>query len=317
MTPIDPIFVSQFGWADDLDPASLMTDPEAAAKAVASYIDNPDYRFADVETRDVLIDGPLGEKSLPIRLYGRSATADSSALVWAHGGGFVAGGLDDNEADGVSRELSARAGVPVVSVGYHLADGTIGYPTLHREVGAAFAWLRANAGELGVDPESIVLGGASAGANLALAAALEARDEGRAAPSGLVLVYPALHVAPPEGIDAPDLTGVPNLLRIPAPLLAYMFQAYVGSYEGAATYAAPGSFDDVRGLPEVLVLAAEFDDLRPSAVAFSHAAQAAGVEVREILVEGAAHGYLAMTPDVRANDVTLNEISRFVRRDLR
>lgn len=52
-----------------------------------------------------------------------------------HGGGFAAATINDDEADVISRELCSRAGAVVVSVDYHLANGTaVIYPQLHQEV---------------------------------------------------------------------------------------------------------------------------------------------------------------------------------------
>ncbi len=46
------------------------------------------------------------------------------------------------------------------------------------------------------------------------------------------------------------------------------------------------------GLCPVLVLNAEFDDLRPSGEAFTAQLAAAGVDVRQVLVQGLPHGFL-------------------------
>ncbi|MFJ4171658.1 alpha/beta hydrolase fold domain-containing protein [Paenarthrobacter sp. NPDC089714] len=48
------------------------------------------------------------------------ARVPAPILVWAHGGGFFAGGIDQPEAHDVARALSDR-GVTVVTVDYRLA----------------------------------------------------------------------------------------------------------------------------------------------------------------------------------------------------
>ena len=101
-----------------------------------------------------------------------AATArPTPGLVWAHGGGFAAGDLDMPEADWVARSLAAR-GVTVVSVDYRLVGDGCRYPAPSDDVLAAWRWTLAHAEELGVDPDRLAIGGASAGANLVAGAVL-------------------------------------------------------------------------------------------------------------------------------------------------
>ncbi len=125
-----------------------------------------------------------------VRVYPASMPADvatahpTPALVWAHGGGFVAGDLDMPEADWVARSLAAR-GVTVVSIDYRLASDGWRYPTPSNDVLAAWTWTLANTADLGIDPARVSLGGASAGANLVAGAVLRLLgNAGRVASAG-------------------------------------------------------------------------------------------------------------------------------------
>ena len=66
---------------------------------------------------------------------------------------------------------------------------------------AAVAWTRANAERLGVDPERIAAGGASAGAHIAACSALVPGFGSEEKPNALVLFNPALILAPFQGND--------------------------------------------------------------------------------------------------------------------
>jgi acetyl esterase/lipase len=89
------------------------------------------------------------------------------ALVYIHGGGWVAG-----DKDFLTRpffhHLTAQ-GHTVMDVAYRLCPEVDIYGIIG-DVKRAVAWMKANASRFGVDPEKVVLGGYSAGAHLALLA---------------------------------------------------------------------------------------------------------------------------------------------------
>ena len=151
--------------------------------------------LANVTTRDLPIDAPHGRR--PARVY-RDATAQPTghALVWVHGGAFIGGHLDMPESNWVALELAAR-GIPVLAIDYVKCLGDVHFPAPSDDVLAAWRFARSGAAELlGVGSNALLLGGASAGGNLAAGAAARLRDAGEFVPAGLVLVYPALH---PDG----------------------------------------------------------------------------------------------------------------------
>ena len=211
-----------------------------------------------------------------------------------HGGGFAHGDLDMREADQLARELAAMTGGLVLSVDYRLAGGGVHFPVPHEDVLAAWLWAVEHAAELGADPRALCLGGASAGGNLAVGAALYLKDSGRPLPAKLVLAYPFLHGELPssEAFEAPDLSGLPPVLRFTDDDCRAMVENYIGGpLSMASSYAMPG-YADLAGLPPVAIVAAEYDDLRFSSEQFVEGLRAAGVPVEYRLEAGAAHGYL-------------------------
>jgi acetyl esterase len=99
-------------------------------------------------------------------LYRPAALADGAslpAIVWIHGGGFVAG--SKTEVANYARVLAAR-GYVVVAVEYALAPGAT-YPTPLRQVNRALAYLLEHARTLHIDARRFVLAGDSAGAQIA------------------------------------------------------------------------------------------------------------------------------------------------------
>ena len=121
--------------------------------------------LAGVTTADEVVEGAHGR--VPVRVYRDArATPSGRALVWVHGGAFIGGNLDMPESNWVARELAAR-GIPVVSVDYAKCLGDVHYPVPSDDVLAAWRHVRDAAEELlGVPPEQVALGGASAGGTL-------------------------------------------------------------------------------------------------------------------------------------------------------
>ena len=125
---------------------------------------------------------------MPVRIYRPTPEAGPQpVLLWFHGGGWVLGSIDGS--DPTCRDLAVQAGVVVVSVGYRLAPEHP-YPSGVDDCFAALVWVVAAAGDLGVDPTRVAVGGDSAGANLAAVVALAARDRGGPAVHFQLLVYP-------------------------------------------------------------------------------------------------------------------------------
>lgn len=243
--------------------------------------------------------------AIPVRIYRHrdAGQADRPAVLWLHGGGFVGGSLDWGEAHGLAAELCRRTGALVASVGYRLAGPTRHYPVLLDDVDVAWSWLVRHAPLLGADGP-VLIGGASAGANLAAATALRLRDEGVSLPAELLLAYGVFHrplPAPSAGL-AQLMQALPAALRF-ADLSG---DAVYGEYlpQGApGKYVAPGELD-LAGLPPAAVLSCEFDDLRASAEAFADQLEAAGVPVSRRLARGMLHGHLNWFPAAALPEVS-------------
>ncbi|WP_345800768.1 alpha/beta hydrolase [Microbacterium sp. AZCO] len=247
-------------------------------------------RLAGVESTDLRIDGPR-DRLVAARVY-RDASAEASgrALVWVHGGAFIGGHLDMPESNWVALELAAR-GIPVLAVDYVKCLGDVHFPEPSDDVLAAWRHALRHADELfGVPASGVLLGGASAGGNLAAGATARLRDAGEEVPGGLVLVYPVVH---PNGPDASAQVDPDS----PHGALAVNF---AGSAEGLADPHAFAALGSAEGFPPTFVLVCEYDGLRPSGEAFARQLADAGVAVEVRLEEGADHGHINEPADPTA-----------------
>jgi acetyl esterase/lipase len=314
--PIDPVIARRLPLLEGIASfPEALADPEQKARLDAFMDPGEQPPSPPVTVRDDAAPGPHGP--IPVRVYrpadgsagsdgsdgsdaGDSADAPRPALVWMHGGAFMGGDLDMPEADTVARELAHRAGAVVVSVDYRLAVGGVTYPVPHDDVVAAFRWVVAQAGTLGVDPDDVSLGGASAGANLAAGAGLRLRDDAdRPGPRRLLLAYPCVHAVLPPASDelAEKMTEVPRLLRFLQEDRDWITGNYLGGLDVEVPgYAMPALAADLTGLPPVTIVNSEYDDLRTSGETFAAMLRDAGVPVDVRTEPGTLHGHLNHAP---------------------
>jgi acetyl esterase len=222
-----------------------------------------------------------------------ASAAPLPAVVYLHGGGWHFFSLDSH--DRLMREYAARAGVAVVGVDYVLAPEAR-YPLALQQVLGVFDWLQAQGAALGVDGGRLALAGDSAGANLALAAAMKLRATGRApAPRALLLNYGAFCRETSSDSyrlfdgDAGTLTAAE---------MRFFWRGYLGAAQpggaGGDPYAEPlrAPVRALCGLPPAFLAIAQCDVLRDDSVAMAERLMAAGVPTVPAVYEGACHSFL-------------------------
>src|SRR4029453_10731094 len=146
-----------------------------------------------------------------------------------------------------------------------------------------------HAAELGIDPGRIAVGGHSAGAGLAAAVALRARDQ-----QGPPIRYQLLNQ--PELDDRQETWGARQVTATPwmtRHKLAATWRHYLGS-QPATPYAAPARAADLAGLPPAHIATAEFDPLRDEGITYALRLLQAGVPVELHQWPGTFHGSQAI-----------------------
>lgn len=282
--------------------ASLDADTR---RLMAHYRSPTDYEMpSGVEAEDISIEGRHG--SIRLRRYryrfDRGDPQSARALLWVHGGGFSQGTLDWPESHVVAAELAARAHAEIVSVDYRLAVDGVRFPVPLDDVHDAATWLMAHVSA----GAAVALGGASAGASLALAAA-QRICSGDASLKALLLAYPLVHFPVPALDDeaAEVVRAMPPMLRFPPAHIEATMRNYVGRLHDLPASAVPGH-GRLRGLPPTYIHVAEFDELRPSGELLARQLDACGVPVSLELARGVPHGHLNRTPAAPEVDATLD-----------
>jgi acetyl esterase len=239
----------------------------------------------DVAARDFTIPGPHGE--IPVRSYVPASVATPSGLlVYYHGGGWVIGDLDTH--DGHCRRMAAWAGCRVMAVHYRLAPENP-FPKGHDDALAAATWAFDHAGEIGVDPKRIAVGGDSAGGNLAASVALDLKDDAARQLAFQLLLYPA---------TSPDWK-TQSRKTLDGPILSFEAMRWFEKLVAAAGHPqvhrmAPGDAEDLEGAAPALIVTAGHDCLKDEGAAYAARLRAAGIAARHVEYPALPHDFYIM-----------------------
>jgi len=243
------------------------------------------------ESREVVYrTTPQGE--LKIHLYqppGWKATDKRPAIVLFFGGGFTGGGPVQFFS---KAEYLARRGMVAASAEYRILNKHKTTPeSAIEDCRAAVAWMRAQASELGIDPNRLAVGGGSAGGTCAAATAYAPDQASR--PNALVLYNPSMESSPER-------------------LAARMKDSPADKIEMVAGLLSPVRHVRAGGPPSIQFFGTE-DALLAGARKFVEKARAKGNRAELYTAKGQAHGFFNERPNtghwhlatLRATDVFL------------
>lgn len=246
---------------------------------------------------------------IPVRIY--TPEGARGALVYYHGGGWVIGGLET--CDIPCRALAHAANCVVVSVDYRLApEHKFPIPLQDCLAAAEHAWkIRESLAGPGA---KLALGGDSAGGNLAAAVAALVRDQGTAAPSFQLLIYPVTNY----DFSTPSYHDNAEGYVLTTAAMKYYWAHYLPNPEaGADPRASILRNPRLNDLPEALVITAEYDPLRDEGEAYARKLQAAGVQVDLRRFEGLVHGFFQMAGVLDRGARAADEVGAVLKRALR
>jgi monoterpene epsilon-lactone hydrolase len=243
------------------------------AGVVAMQLASHGVPRAITETLDV--DGLTIYRSTPAEMDPAHAPF---AFLDIHGGAFTYGG---GEACRIwSAGWADLLGVRCLSVDYRMPPQHP-YPAPLDDCLAAYRWLLQQC-----SAENIVVGGMSAGGNLAAAAMLRARDEGLPLPAGLVLLTPELDLT--ESGDSFETNKYADVVLVGS--LAVTIAMYAGEEDLTDPYLSPLFGDLTKGFPRTYLQAGTRDLFLSNTARMHRSLRRAGVPVELHIVEGAPHG---------------------------
>jgi epsilon-lactone hydrolase len=222
---------------------------------------------------------------------------DRRVCLDVHGGGLIIGGGEVCRATGIF--TATRFGMHTWTVDYRMPPDHP-YPAGLDDCVAAYRALLKQR-----QPSEIVIGGVSAGANLAAALILRARDEGLPLPAAAILLTPQLDLTE-SGDSFRTNLGVDTVLNdgtMPANLL------YANGHHLTDPYLSPLFGDFSAGFPPTLLASGTRDLFLSNTVRMHRALRAAGVTAGLHVLEAAPHGLLPGTPE---DEDLLKEVREFI-----
>jgi len=237
---------------------------------------------------NIHIPGPDEQTHVRLRIYKlENTSALTPILLWMHGGGYVIGRPEQDDASCVQyvRDL----GITVISVDYRCAPKHP-FPAGLDDCYAALKWISSHAQELNIDPDHIAVGGNSAGGGLAAALAQLALDRKEVKIAFQLLIYPMLDDRTVLRTDIDDSSNITWHQKDNQ----FGWESYLGQECGAddvPAYSVPARRADLSGLPPAWIGVGSLDIFHDEDVAYAQRLKEYSVECDLHIVPGAFHGF--------------------------
>ena len=283
--------------------------PEENLQAMRDNMGFPNHNLCTEEIHTKFETIQVGENQVGLwRYYTRKSQRrpGKPCFVFLHGGGWVGG--TPYTVENPCRLIAELADAVVFNVDYALAPEKK-FPGGFDDCYGAVKHIYDHAGEYGIDPKKIAVGGDSAGGNLTAAVALKDRDLGTGMVALQVLIYPCvtflytgnpgyrfdigeyeMHDEQRELLDQLVSIGRPESEDDGRVQMEGM---YLTNREAAYhPYVSPMLALSHKGLPRALCVSAEFDGLRLQTEHYGKLLAEAGVPVKTIRYKGVAHAFI-------------------------
>lgn len=310
--PVDPQVAAFLERIAALNAPPIYTLSPAAARKTVPQIPPPYEPIARVEDRR--IPGPDGD--VPVRIYTPLAAVRQPGqgplplMVFFHGGGWMVADVPAYEH--LARIIANAMDCIVVSVDYRLCPEHR-FPAGLEDCYAATVWSAENAGSLGGDPRRIVVCGDSAGANLAAAVSLLARDRMGPPIAYQLLIYPVAD----NNFDTASYQQNATGFMLTQAAMRWYWDAYLPQGATATPPYAAILKAELKGLPPAHVITAEFDPLRDEGEAFVERLKEAGIPVTFKRYDGMIHGFVRRTDLFATAHLAIQEMAQTLQSALR
>jgi acetyl esterase len=253
------------------------------------------------------IECDLGEELLSCRIYQREPTANSNLplIVYLHGGGWMINSI--NTHDYLHRCYAKLTGATVVAPAYAKSPEHP-FPVALNQITRLIKKL--SKGELMENAcRKVVVGGDSAGGNLALTSALALRADGFADLAGVIVNYGVLdddfETASYKRFGRGDFLLSTEAMKM-------FFRNYIGSKSSILDPLVTPLKADIRALPPLFISVGEADVLASENVALAQKALEQGVSCDLDFYSGLMHGYIRIPQYVdRANLALMRQVAWF------
>jgi acetyl esterase/lipase len=235
----------------------------------------------------------VGDTKLKLHIFGESDSAKPKpAIVFFFGGGWTSGTPAQFEKQ--ARHFAER-GMIAITADYRVKSHQNAKPVdCVSDAKSAVAWMRANAGRLGIDPQKIAAAGGSAGGHIAACTGTVSGFGSDERPNAMILFNPACTLAAIDGWEPKGFGARVAADRLGADPVAISPCHHIGPHT-----------------PPTLILHGKEDTTVPygSVEAFEKQMKKAGRTCKLVGYEGEGHGFFNRG---KAFDSTLAEADRFL-----
>ena len=265
------------------------SDPTTCRSTLETFAGAMEMDFSGIQVKNEFVESEPDGHKVPVRIYTPEKRKEkSSGLIHVHGGGFVIGSLDSEQATCI--KLCKELGIVVISVGYRLAPEHP-YPSGLNDCYAALLWASNSADNLLIDRERLGIYGLSAGGGLCAALALLSRDR-----NGPPICFQYLGI--PELDDRLNTPSMQNFSDTPIwnqelsklSWKYYLGNNYIPGGDNVPIYAAPARANNLGGLPRAYISTMEFDPLRDEGILYALKLMQEGVQTELHSFPGTFHG---------------------------
>ncbi|MBV9800852.1 MAG: alpha/beta hydrolase [Solirubrobacterales bacterium] len=292
---------------------ALLVQVEESGLPPLNELSPADARLQAAPLIELVGPGPevahVEEFALPTRAGDMAARRYSpwdpaATILWVHGGGWVICDLESHDA--MCRRLALESGCQVIAFDYRRAPEHP-FPAPLEDSWDALQWVDQTCGG-----RPLILGGDSAGGNMAAVLALRARDRGGPPLVLQVLVYPvtdhvfttasyAEHGSPPETFLTTDE-------------MKWFWDLYIADpARRADPEASPLRARDLSGLPPAIVLTAGYDPLRDEGIAYAERLRAAGVPLTHHHYDDMIHAFFTLVNLLERGDEAVAQVGADIR----
>ncbi|MEN5307776.1 alpha/beta hydrolase [Chryseobacterium cucumeris] len=251
---------------------------------------------------------PQENHQIPIRIYrpkGRDVQ-QSPAIIYIHGGWFIAGGYETHDA--VVRKLANKTGAVVIFIDYRLAPEHP-FPAGLNDCIDGVKWVFENAESLGINTDKVGIIGDSAGAALSTAVSTHLGKHLKFQ----VLIYPAVD----NQLNSKTWETYENgpVLNKQGGMEAWA--GYLPEDEKDNPLAIPVLIRDFKETPPTLIILAEHDPLLDDGKQLSANMENAGVKLKTSLYKDMVHGFMHMGELLEEVQSAVNEMAEFAHQNLK
>lgn len=286
-------------FADDNSKPPFLPDlgPEKG-RVTVDTVQSSDVYKPEVAIEDIVVpNGSSGEVSVRIVRPPSASNPSLPVIIYIHGAGWVFGNAHTH--DRLIRELAVGAKAAIVFPNYSLSPEAK-YPTAIEEIYAVLQWIAEHGHQHGLDASKLSVAGDSVGGNMAAAITLMAKERSGPRIAKQLLFYPVTDAS----FDTESYHQFAEGYFLQREGMKWFWDQYTtdpGERNQITASPLRASIEDLRDLPEALVITGEADVLRDEGEAYASKLREAGVNVTAVRFQGIIHDFVMLNDLANTN----------------